>query len=71
MLTVDKSTSGLYFTSDVAHRDQDGDYQILGRLDDVIRYKGDILNLPDIEGYTVSATTAYMCTQYVIVVSRA
>ena len=45
---------GLYFTSDIAHQDQDGDYQIIGRSDDVIRYKGEMLNIPYIENMVVS-----------------
>ena len=46
---------GLYFTSDIAHQDQDGDYQIIGRSDDVIRYKGALLNIPYIENMAVSS----------------
>ena len=49
---------GLYFTSDIAHQDQDGDYQIIGRSDDVIRYKGEMLNIPYIENMVVSVYLA-------------
>lgn len=44
----------LYYTSDVAHRDKDGDYQIYSRANDAIRYRGELLNLPTIEGAAVS-----------------
>ena len=44
----------MYYTCDIAHRDKDGDYQIFGRADDAIRYRGELLNLPIIEGAAVS-----------------
>ena len=41
--------TGLYFTSDWAYRDIDGDYQIVGRQDDIIRIKGVWIQVPEIE----------------------
>ena len=45
----------LFYTSDIAHRDREGDYQIYGRFGDAIRYQGELLNLPVIEGAAVSS----------------
>ena len=52
---TDKFGKRLFYTSDVVHRDKDGDYQIYGRVDDAIRYNGELLNLPVIEGAAVSS----------------
>ena len=57
---LDEGMKGLYFTSDIAHRDLDGDYQIIGRSDDVIRYKGEMLNIPYIENMAVSVHAVYI-----------
>ena len=45
---------GFYFTQDYAYRDIDGDYQIQGRKDDIIRVKGVWLQVPEIESNIVS-----------------
>ena len=45
----------LFYTSDIVHRDEEGDYQIYGRVCDAIRYRGELLNLPVIEGAAVRA----------------
>ena len=47
------SPSGLFFTQDYAYRDIDGDYQIQGRKDDIIRVKGVWLQVPEIESNIV------------------
>lgn len=44
---------GFYFTQDYAYRDIDGDYQIQGRKDDIIRVKGVWLQVPEIESNIV------------------
>ena len=49
----------LYYTSDIAHRDKDSDYQIYSRADDAIRYQGELLNLPIIEGAAVSVVIRF------------
>ena len=54
ILTEKLDGKTLYYTSDVAHRDKDGDYQIYSRANDAIRYHGELLNLPIIEGAAVS-----------------
>ena len=46
--------SGFFFTQDYAYRDIDGDYQIQGRKDDIIRVKGVWLQVPEIESNIVS-----------------
>ena len=56
----------LFDTHDVALRDKDGDYQILGRADDVIRYHGELLNLPKIEGAAVSTSYMSECSSIII-----
>lgn len=53
ILTV-KQGKALYYTSDIVHRDKEGDYQVYGRVNDAIRYHGELLNLPSIEGAAVS-----------------
>ncbi len=40
---------GMYFTGDGARRDQDGDYRITGRVDDVINVSGHRLGTAEIE----------------------
>lgn len=47
--------SGLYFTCDMAHRDADGDYQIVCRASDVIRIEGVWIGFTEIESVMVSA----------------
>jgi acetyl-CoA synthetase len=46
---------GLFFTQDYAYRDIDGDYQIQGRKDDIIRVKGVWLQVPEIESNIVQS----------------
>ena len=41
--------AGKYFTGDWAYRDIDGDYQIVGRKDDIVRIKGVWVQVPEIE----------------------
>ena len=53
-IPTDKLGKTLYCTSDIVHRDEDGDYQVYGRVNDAIRYRGELLNLPNIEGAAVS-----------------
>ena len=45
--------TGKYFTGDWAYRDMDGDYQILGRKDDIVRIKGVWIQIPEIESSIV------------------
>ena len=40
----------MYFTSDGAHRDQDGYYWLTGRVDDVLNVSGHRLGTAEIEG---------------------
>ena len=54
ILLTDKHGKVLYYTSDIVHRDKDGDYQIYSRAKDAIRYRGELLNLPNIEGAVVN-----------------
>ena len=43
----------LFFTRDWAYRDVDGDYQIVGRKEDIIRIKGVWIELPEVESHMV------------------
>lgn len=45
---------GLYFSGDACTRDQDGDYWIIGRVDDVINVSGHRLGTAEIESALVS-----------------
>ena len=54
LVPTDEHGKVFYYTSDIAHRDGDGDYQVYGRVNDAIRYRGELLNLPSIEGAAVS-----------------
>lgn len=45
---------GYYFTGDGARRDEDGDYHLLGRIDDVINVSGHRLGTAEIESALVS-----------------
>ena len=47
---------GMYFTSDGAHRDQDGYYWLTGRVDDVLNVSGHRLGTAEIEGALVGHT---------------
>ena len=58
--TTEKHGKTVYYTSDVAHRDKHGDYQIYSRAHDAIRYRGELLNLPIIEGAAVSKTMLWV-----------
>ena len=49
--------AGMYFTGDWAYRDIDGDYQIVGRKDDIVRIKGIWIQVPEIECSIVVCTT--------------
>ena len=44
-----KPFKGYYFTGDAARRDKDGDYRIIGRVDDVINVSGHRLGTAEIE----------------------
>ena len=48
---------GYYFTGDGAHRDQEGYYQITGRVDDVINVTGHRLGTAEVEDVLVSKKT--------------
>jgi non-ribosomal peptide synthetase component E (peptide arylation enzyme) len=52
-IPTDKQKKALYCTYDIVHKDEDGDYQVYGRVNDT-RYRGELLNLPCIEGAAVS-----------------
>jgi acetyl-CoA synthetase len=45
---------GVYFTGDGAHRDQDGDFWIVGRIDDVVNVAGHRLGTAEVESALVS-----------------
>ena len=45
--------SGMYFTGDGAYRDEDGHYQITGRVDDVINVKGHRIGTAELESCLV------------------
>ena len=47
--------TGLYFSGDGAHRDVDGYYQIVGRMDDVINISGHRLGTAEVEDVMVRA----------------
>jgi acetyl-CoA synthetase len=49
-----KEIDGVYFTGDGAHRDKDGNYWIMGRLDDVINVSGHRLGTMEVESALVS-----------------
>ncbi len=49
-----KGVSEIYFTGDGAHRDKDGYYWIMGRVDDVIKVSGHRLGTAEIESALVS-----------------
>ena len=53
---------GLYFTHDWAYRDIDGDYQIVGRQDDIIRIKGVWIQVPEIESCIAVCLLIYKYT---------
>ena len=53
-IPTDKLGKTLYCTSDIVHKDEDGEYQVYARVNDAIRYRGELLNLPNIEGAAVS-----------------
>ncbi len=44
---------GYYFTGDGANRDEDGDYQIIGRIDDVINVSGHRMGTAEVESALV------------------
>jgi len=45
---------GMYFPGDGAHRDEDGDYWLMGRVDDVMNVSGHRLSTTEIESALVS-----------------
>ena len=49
-----KTYRGLYFTGDGCRRDQDGDYWITGRVDDVINVSGHRIGTAEVESSLVS-----------------
>ncbi|GAB4254161.1 MULTISPECIES: acetate--CoA ligase [Deferrisoma] len=52
-LTYFQQYDGYYFTGDGANRDADGDYQITGRIDDVINVSGHRMGTAEIESALV------------------
>ncbi len=52
-LTYFQQYDGFYFTGDGANRDKDGDYQITGRIDDVINVSGHRLGTAEVESALV------------------
>ena len=46
---------GLYFSGDEAHRDADGHYSMMGRVDDVMNPKGHRLESAEVEDALVCA----------------
>ena len=48
-LNIYSRFTGKYFTGDWAYRDIDGDYQVVGRKDDIVRIKGVWIQIPEIE----------------------
>lgn len=51
----DEGYKGLYYTSDIAHKDNEGDFVVIGRVEDVIKFGDRFLNLPLIEESLVSS----------------
>jgi acetyl-CoA synthetase len=51
--TYFKTYPGMYFTGDGARRDQDGDYWITGRVDDVLNVSGHRLGTAEVESALV------------------
>ena len=51
--TYFNTNPGLYFSGDGARRDEDGHYQITGRIDDVINVKGHRIGTAEIESAMV------------------
>jgi acetyl-CoA synthetase len=45
---------GMYFTADAAHRDEDGYFWLMGRVDDVINVSGHRLGTMEVESAIVS-----------------
>lgn len=58
--------AGMYFTGDWAYRDIDGDYQIVGRKDDIVRIKGIWIQVPEIECSIVVCTTLRLALSFEI-----
>lgn len=56
---------GLYFSGDGAMRDEDGHYQITGRVDDVINVKGHRIGTAELESCMVS--NLLTCKQFFFV----
>jgi acetyl-CoA synthetase len=52
--TYFKAYSGLYFTGDGCRRDEDGDYWITGRVDDVINVSGHRIGTAEVESALVA-----------------
>jgi acetyl-CoA synthetase len=46
--------AGVYFTGDGAHRDADGDFWVIGRIDDVVNVSGHRLGTAEVESALVS-----------------
>lgn len=63
ILYTDKQGEVLYYTQDIVHRDEDGDYRVYGRDTDA-RYQGELLNLPSIEGAAVSQNQLILAFSY-------
>ena len=56
MRTIVWINKGHYFTGDGALRDEDGDYRITGRVDDVVNIKGHRMGTAEIEDAMVSGS---------------
>jgi acetyl-CoA synthetase len=48
--TYFSTVPGAYFTGDSCHRDEEGDYWIIGRVDDVLNVSGHRLDTAEVEG---------------------
>ncbi|CAI8031754.1 Acetyl-coenzyme A synthetase 2-like, mitochondrial [Geodia barretti] len=59
------SFPGKYFTGDWAYRDMDGDYQIVGRKDDIVRIKGVWIQIPEIESSIVGKSNNIENASYI------
>ena len=57
LCTVHCACTGLYFSGDGAFRDDDGHYQITGRVDDVINVKGHRIGTAELESCLVRLRT--------------
>ncbi|CAI8031752.1 Acetyl-coenzyme A synthetase 2-like, mitochondrial [Geodia barretti] len=61
----ESGVQGKYFTGDWAYRDMDGDYQIVGRKDDIVRIKGVWIQIPEIESSIVGKSNNIENASYI------